>query len=116
MGKVKGMAGVKLARKIKIVPTGGKKRGTEEEDAEGSVKHAAGLTFKWTNGSYIDTRYDKNKKTKPVPIEALGEDYLELLASYPQLKEVFALGEHIIINFTRSLSYQKEEDLKLSTF
>jgi Ca-activated chloride channel family protein len=48
------------------------------------------------SGTWVDTAYDA-AKMKPTPITFLSDDYFKLLEKYPELKDIFALGDKLIV-------------------
>jgi Ca-activated chloride channel homolog len=68
----------------------------EADKSNGQVRTIGTQTFVNRQGVWVDTTYDA-AKMKPTVITFLSDDYFKLLAKYPALKDVFALGDKLIV-------------------
>ncbi len=68
----------------------------EADKTNGQKRTIGSRTFVNQNGMWFDTAYDASKM-KATPITFLSDEYFKLLEKYPELKDVFALGDKLIV-------------------
>ena len=76
----------------------------EYVDREGVLKFVGSKTFVLTDDCWTDTAFEKDTMT-PVEVGFLSDEYFDLIETYPDLGEYFALGEEVIVVY-KGVAYQ----------
>jgi len=83
-----GEAAVRTAKSIAELKEAERPRGL-------AVRKVGGRTFEYWMGFWVDRAYKADMPT--VEVKYLSDAYFKLLAAAPELKDVFALGERVVV-------------------
>jgi Ca-activated chloride channel homolog len=76
----------------------------ERLDNGGATRSAGGKSFVWQNGILTDTKHEPGNKV--LKIQFGSEAYFRLLELYPKAKAALALGDKVIVSWTKGRSIQ----------
>jgi Ca-activated chloride channel family protein len=63
------------------------------------IRTAGAKTFRLNDGVWIDTEYDENARLPKVTVKFGSDEFFDLIAKEPQLGELFAVGEKVVVVF-----------------
>ncbi len=62
-----------------------------------SARRAAGRTFYWIDGRWVDSEFDD--KIDTTKVEPFSEAYFELIGKHPALAKILAMGERVVFKW-----------------
>jgi Ca-activated chloride channel family protein len=93
LGAVSGAEAVTMADALKDMRSADKE--SAEADDVAGIRYAGGRSFGYRNGLWVDLEYTKSMQV--LKVKYMGKAFFALLAQSPRLKQVFSLGERLIV-------------------